>query len=74
VELHAIKAPGWLQIFRFQLEVKSRLGQNVLFYGALRSDERYGESKILVFDTAGERDQQLTEWSAGLIVRRTRKR
>jgi|688.fasta_scaffold01940_17 hypothetical protein len=74
VELHAIQAPGWLQIFRFHIEVKNNSLQLVQLYGALRSDERYGASRIQLFEVSVERDLQLNEWSEGLIVRRAKKR
>lgn len=70
VQLYALKRPGWVQVFRFQIEARDRQDQRRRFFGALRSDERYGGPEICVFATRPERDHQLQQWSAGLIVRR----
>lgn len=74
LDLYAIQAPGWLQVFRFRLQVKNLSRQEVQLFGVLRSDERFGASKIRVFDQMHLRDRQLEEWSTGLIVRRARTR
>jgi hypothetical protein len=74
LELHAIQAPGWLQIFRFRLEVKNRTRQQLLLFGALRSDERYGAPRIRIFESVHERNLILSEWSEGLIVRKSSRR
>jgi hypothetical protein len=74
VELFAIKSPGWLQVFRFQVEVMAADGQQAILFGALRSDERFGASKICAFKDLRDRDRQLREWSDGLIVRRSARR
>lgn len=70
VQLYALQRPGWVQVFRFQVEARDTQGQSRRWFGALRSDERYGEPQIKIFPTTVERDQQLQQWSSGLIVRR----
>jgi len=47
IELHAIKRPGWLQIFRFEFSGLTKDSERVKLYGAMRSDERYGKSLIV---------------------------
>ena len=70
LQLYALKRPGWVQVFRFQVEARNPGGQPQRLFGALRSDERYGEPEIRVFPTTVERDNQLRQWSEGMIVRR----
>ena len=70
IELHAIKRPGWLQIFRFDLKGLTVKYQDVQLFGAMRSDERYGQPSIIVYEDPASRDIQLSEWSEGLITQR----
>ena len=70
VELHAIQRPGWLQIFRFELTVLDSNGLSVQLFGAVRADERYGPPHISVYPETAARDEQLAEWSEGLITQR----
>ena len=70
IELHAIKRPGWLQVFRFELRGLTAEYQNVQLFGAMRSDERYGQPTIVVREDLASRDTQLAEWSEGLITQR----
>jgi hypothetical protein len=70
VQLFAIQRPGWLQVFRFEVEVRDSEGHPEKLFGALRSDERFGDPTICVFETSSERDDQLHVWSQGMIVRR----
>mgnify|MGYP000152468585 CR=1 FL=1 len=70
LELYALKRPGWVQVYRFQAQVKNAAGQSRLLFGALRSDERYGDPLIRFYGDARERERQLASWSEGLIVRR----
>ena len=70
IELHAIKRPGWLQIFRFEFSVLTAEEVRVQLFGAMRADERYGKPKIMVDPDVLSRDTQLDEWSAGLITLR----
>lgn len=74
IELHAIKRPGWLQIFRFELQGLTATNQSVQLFGAMNSDERYGPPKIVVFEDLAMRDTQLAEWSEGLITQRRHRR
>ena len=70
IELHAIKRPGWLQVFRFELTTLTADRESVQLFGAMYSDERYGEPKITVHEAIAERDSQLLAWSEGLITQR----
>ena len=68
IELHAIKRPGWLQVFRFQCQAKSRSDQQwAQLWGAVKDDETQlrEESKIIVVAYAdpGEQQEQLTKWA-----------
>ena len=74
VELHAIQRPGWLQIFRFACQAKTTDDQWEYLFGIVRDDERYNKTDIEVFATDQQRSELLDEWSAGLIVRRSRYR
>ena len=74
VELHAIKRPGWLQVFRFEAACVTEAGDKSQLFGALRSDERYGKPQIVVDEDVSVRDEQLVIWSDGLIThKRNRK-
>ena len=70
IELHAIKRPGWLQIFRFGLEHLTAENLKVQLFGSMYSDERYGQPKIVVYEDLAARDAKLAEWSQGLITQR----
>lgn len=70
IELHAIKRPGWLQIFRFDFSVLTAEDEGVQLFGAMRTDERYGKPQIAVNPDVNLRDAQLAEWSMGLITLR----
>ena len=74
LELHAIKRPGWLQIFRFTLTAKSATDDWHELHGVLRDDERYRQLDIEVSVAQVERDERLAEWSSGLIIRRKSRR
>jgi hypothetical protein len=70
LELHAIKRPGWLQVFRFEVFCKTAAGDNTQLFGAMRSDERFGDPEIQVDRELAVRDKQLAIWSAGLITQK----
>ena len=72
VELHAIQRPGWLQIFQFEVKVRNANKEKLHFYGAMRSDERYGKPKIAVSLNVEQRDVQLEDWSRNLISKKSR--
>lgn len=74
LELHAIQRPGWLQVFRFQITVLTAEDQSLHLWGAVRADERYGPPQIIVFEDVAARDEQLAEWSLGLITQRRHRR
>ncbi len=67
IELHAIQRPGWLQVFRFQVNAKSTDDHWVKLFGAMRDDERFKKTEILFFSNNNKRDQVLKSWSKGLM-------
>ncbi len=73
IELHAIKRPGWLQIFRFHFMSVTAENESLQLFGAMRSDERYGKPNIVIHEDVATRDAQLAEWSEGLITQRRRR-
>lgn len=70
MELHAIKRPGWLQVFRFEAICITAEGNKAQLFGAMKSDERYGDPQIQVDGDLAARDQQLAIWSEGLITQK----
>ena len=68
VELHAIKRPGWLQVFRFEAACVTDSDDKQQLFGAIRSDERYGDPQIVADEDVSVRDEQLVIWSDGLIT------
>ena len=75
LELHAIRRPGWLQIYRFSIIARLQSGDKTTFFGAVRDDETCPQTnnrtKIMLFENAQECDNQLATWSEGLIQRRS---
>ena len=82
LDLHAIKSPGWVQVFRFVASVKpasnpdldedhdeSQPSEAQTFYGAVRDDERQkgSQTKIWMFKDQNEQTSKLSELSEGLI-------
>ncbi|MEM7478281.1 MAG: hypothetical protein AAF483_25110 [Planctomycetota bacterium] len=71
LRLAAVQRPGWLQVYVFGVEAKSRINdEKIVMYGIVRSDERFNKTDIEVFSTRGERQQLLKQWSEGLIKTR----
>ena len=60
LDLHAIQRPGWLQVFRFQVEAKAANGGWETYFGAVRDDERTHETTIKTFRSYGQ--QQKKRW------------
>lgn len=75
LELFAIERPGWLQVFRFQVRVKSREESEKPWsemFGVVKDDERRrGDKKTQVemFPTAQQQADKLEQWSQGLIAK-----
>ena len=70
VELHAIQRPGWLQIFRFRVQVEVN-GQQREYFGVVRDDERLrgaDKTQVWLFDSEALQEAELAELSEGLIV------
>ncbi|MDG2468092.1 MAG: hypothetical protein P8M80_02330 [Pirellulaceae bacterium] len=71
LELHAIQRPGWLQVFRFQVEAKAANGGWETYFGAVRDDERTHETTIKTFRSYGQQQKILAQWSRHLIRRQS---
>lgn len=71
IQLRAIERPGWVQVYSFLVTQAVDNASDVIRYGVLRSDERFGKSAIRVFSDSVERNRQLSIWSENLIRRRT---
>ena len=67
LEIHAIKRPGWLQVFRFTVEAKSVDDEWVMLFGAMKDDERFKLNEIQLFENFNRRGHQLSTWSEGLL-------
>ncbi len=68
IRLVAVQRPGWLMVFAFNVEAKSRVtGQQQSMFGLVRQDERYNRVEIEVFPDRGARTQRFLEWSQNLI-------
>ena len=70
VELRAIQRPGWLQIFRFRVQVEVN-GQQREYFGVVRDDERLrgaDKTQVRLFDSEALQEAELAELSEGLIV------
>ena len=71
IELHAIRRPGWLQVFRFRCEVKSRSDQQwAQLWGAVKDDEtrlrKENKTIVVVFTDPAAQHEQLAKWSQEL--------
>lgn len=68
--LVAIRRPGWLQIFSFDVTWKPVLcgaKQPGSAFGLVRQDERYHKLDIELFASASSRDALLHQWSDGML-------
>ena len=75
LRLVAVQRPGWLQVYTFTAQAKSRLNasdQQQSLFGIVRQDERFNRMEIRVFSVLGERTQLVEQWSDGLIRLRRR--
>lgn len=67
VELVAIARPGWIQVFRFQVNAKSSDDDQWReLYGIVRDDQR-DSADVAIFESPEERDEGLKVSNAGLI-------
>lgn len=73
LELHALKRPGWEQVFRFALEAKNSGGQWVKLFGCMRTDQRYS-TEIQVHENQIQQRLQIARWSEGMLKLRTKQR
>ena len=68
VELHAISRPGWLQLFRFERDIRDQDGARTHLFGAVLDDER-NHSDFWWSLEKTDQLEKLDEWSTGLIPR-----
>jgi hypothetical protein len=71
LDLFAIERPGWIQVFKFCLQVSDLNGAPHRFFGVVRDDERSG-MKIHLASTDEEQSRVAVAWSAGLITAQRR--
>lgn len=75
LELHALQRPGWLQVFSFQVRVKSRDPADQPWqemFGVVRDDERRSgdrKTEVELFTSAQQQSERLQQWSQGLITK-----
>ena len=67
VELHAIRRPGWKQLFRFECRVLNQQGNAVQLFGAVLDDERT-RTEFWWSSNQDEQREKLENWSDGMIV------
>lgn len=70
--LYAIQRPGYVQVWSFEVDTQ-RGGLDVHLYGAARDDTRNEgrqSAAVIISSDPIEVEQQLAQWSEGLIVRR----
>ncbi|MEM8666692.1 MAG: hypothetical protein AAGG48_04205 [Planctomycetota bacterium] len=81
VRLVAVQRPGWLQVFRFEAEVRVRPPESSsdgpdpdaeyrLLYGLVRDDIRHKVNTVRVFEDESQRKELFGRWSEDLICLR----
>lgn len=69
VELVAIERPGWVQIYRFEVDATDSEETRRRFFGVLKDDQRSAAyPKISLFDTEEQRRPLLQQYSHGLLT------
>jgi hypothetical protein len=74
VNLAAISRPGWVQVYRFEVE-SSRIAPNedrstITLLGLSRNDGRKSRTEVLITTDEAAWRARLAEWSEGLLTRR----
>lgn len=72
IELHAVRRPGWIQLFRFASTVKNSDGESMKLFGCVLDDER-NSLDVWAFENINLQRAKLTELSEGMIVQRNRR-
>lgn len=67
LELAALKRPGWLQVFKFEVRAKHRQHGWRELVGVCRDDETTSLFEAYLCEEIAERDNVFTEWSTELI-------
>jgi hypothetical protein len=74
LNLYAVQRPGWLQIFSFEVRVKSRSETENPWremFGVVKDDERRrgnNKTQVELFADAVQQTEKLDQWSEGLIA------
>jgi hypothetical protein len=82
VRLAAVQRPGWLQVYRFDVVVRSRsvdesddavdaAAQYVTLFGLVKEDVRKNETIVRTFDSPEARRELFELWSVDLIQLRS---
>lgn len=66
LELVAVQRPGWVQVFRVQVEAKHEETGWTELFGVIRDDERNG-FEAQMFSNPADRDAAMSRLSEGLI-------
>ncbi len=70
LRLAAVQRPGWLQVFIFNVQARSRTDEGAeaqQLYGVALQDERYSKLNIRTYSTRHSRNAKFRDWSADLI-------
>jgi hypothetical protein len=80
VRIVAVQRPGWLQVFRFEVNVRIRVEvaddmpdpepEYRDLFGLVRDDIRHNVNTVRVFEDADERRELFRRWSEDLICLR----
>jgi len=73
IELHAVRRPGWVQLFRFASTVKDADGGAKKLFGCVLDDER-NSLDIWAFENVNLQRAKLNELSEGMIVQRNHRK
>lgn len=67
MELVAIHCPGWVQVFKFHAQAKTKRGEVCALFGVVRDDER-NSLEVFVGDDIDVQVRIAEKWSEGLIT------
>jgi len=68
LELKAVKRPGWVQVFKFDVVATNRLGEIEKLFGTCRRDDRFDQFEVVMGLDVSARDSQFLVWSDRLIT------
>ena len=67
MELFAIQRPGWVQVFKFRAQAKTKRGEVCALFGVVRDDQR-NSLEVFVGDDIDVQVRMAEKWSEGLIT------